>query len=490
MAASDRKRNYVWNGLGGSVAVLSNVILFPIAMMAMTPGVYGVWLLCFVSTTLLVQADLGLGSAIVRQLSSLRLGTSTSVYESANRVSFSIFIFLALLLPLVQYAFLSLFFELTDAGGEAKSFIEMFIIVNAVALCLGVLGRYFVSLLQSHGRFEYERQAAVVGFVVRALFVVGAWTTSGSIWFVVAGEVIGAVLPGIACAVIAARQRRMSKGMARRRDFAAAGRLIFRFSLPVFASSFATMMALQLPVYFVGGVLGSSQTVVFVAATKIYQTGRMTLGWITGPALQEATGLFVANRVKEYRLLYDKVVLLGVTLSMMLVAPLVISSEWVISVWLGSSYETYASAFSIIVLAQLLLSIYGPGVVFSAAAGRPGIVAGLNVAWCVFTLALAYPLTVLFGLQGSVSAVVLPILILFPFYLNLTNRAAGVSLRRTLVSVIVICTGPIVGGLIGFSFTTLVADNVLVSLIIVTVASSVTCVGLCRLLWGRVMKEA
>jgi O-antigen/teichoic acid export membrane protein len=447
-------RNVSWNAAAGIASIAGNILLFPVALNYMGAPTYGVWLLCFTATTLLTQADAGLGTAIVRQVSHAISRGDEPSEAALKRVSLSLFIGLALALPAAQLLGLMAFFSSAHATSSDPDLPE-FLIISTVTLFVGVLGRYFTAVLQAHRRFDIERMALVGSMVVRVSVLLLVVALGLPVWAAAISECLTVALPASTAALVAWRRRFIGRGLAGRDDWTLVGPDLLRFSLPVFASAFASQLALQLPVYFVAALLNTSSVAAYTAAVRIYQTMRTVYGWITGPALPVASTLHAENRLDSIGELHLKLISVCASIGAVAGSVMYFQGENLLAVWLGDDFRVHAAAVEIFALAVVAFSVYSPGVVLAAACGRPGVVAFGNVVWCVATVAIVYPSASAWGIEGASAAAVLPLLALSPLLFWLPARVTRLRIGRSLIPIFGI---PVLAGLFGAATSSLVSQ--------------------------------
>jgi O-antigen/teichoic acid export membrane protein len=439
--ATSNRQNIAWNAIGGSASIFGSLVLFPLGLLAMGANSYGLWIVCFTTTTLLAQADFGIGTTVIREISQSQVSGRRVGSRSVERVSLAMFGILACTLSVVQYFALRIYLDVTHASQSAV-LTEQFLVISSLGLFLSLIGRYFVAVLQAHQRFDVERKAVVGGVLARALVVGLALVYNGPAWVVAVGEMLGIAIPVVFSIAVALRLKYTRIQLVSINDFRRHGVRLVRFSGPVFISAFSSLAAIQAPVYIVAAALSPTAVTAYSAATRIYQTARTVYGWVTGPALPSVARLSAADGSQKIQQIHARLLLQCVALGSTISAVLFSAPELVFEVWLGKDFVSSAAILQVFGLAVLIFASYSPGIVLASALGRPGIIAWGTVVWLLLTLLGSYPAALVGGLQGAALAAVAPALVLFPFFIAAPLRLTGLNLGVIAVPAMLLATLP------------------------------------------------
>ena len=195
-----QQRNVSWNAVAGIGAIVATVALFPVAYSEAGAQSYGVWLICSAAVFLFVQADLGLGSALVRDVSQL-VDTDAPRAHALERAGLSIFVLLAAIFPaLFVFGTLAYFYFLTDL--LSTGYLWLCIGLAAGNISISLLGRFYTVCIQARNRFDVERKTVVLGFVARILgTVVVASIDGGALGIVLVEGLSLAISPTLVIAI-------------------------------------------------------------------------------------------------------------------------------------------------------------------------------------------------------------------------------------------------------------------------------------------------
>ena len=440
MAVSNRY-NVAWNAIGGSASIIGSLVLFPLGLIAMGADSYGLWIVCFSTTTLLAQADFGIGTAVVREVAGSTASDRRAGSRSFERVSLTFFFVLAVSLSALQLVGLGMYFQIANPS-ESRALVEEFALISSVGLFFALLGRYFVAILQAHQRFDTERKAAVGGVALRAVLVSAALAVQAPAWVVAFAEMLGVVFPVLVSVWIALHSRYTRIQIPSLRDFRRHAAPLLRYSGPVFVSAFSSLAAMQVPVYIIAAALSPTAVTAYSAATRIYQTARMTYGWVTGPALPEVSRLSALGRLGQMRLIHERLLMQCVALGAAISAVLFAAPDLLFSVWLGDDFVQSAPVLQIFGFAVLVFASYSPGIVLASALGRPGIIAWGAVVWLALTALGSHFAASTWGLWGAAAAAVMPAVVLFPFFMAAPLRLTGLRISAVVVPLVVFAALP------------------------------------------------
>ena len=424
------RSSIAWNLTTGPLVVVGNLALVAWGIAVAGASDYGAWALCFGAVSLMAQIDLGFGAALVRQLANLRASKRQLDELATKQYGLVLFGLLAIVFPFIYAWVLNTYFDRIPFDVPATMQAYM-IGIGTIGLSACLMGRYFASVIQSYGQFYPERIATVIGLFVRAAIVLMAGQFGWGVYGVAASDLSAVLLVTAGTAAYSYRRKMLGHRMLPARGTGRVMRNLVTFSIPTFISSFATLLAIQVPLYFVGAMLGLSEAAAYSAITRVMQSGRTVFGWICGPWLPDASseagrGRSIASRHGACIVMI--VLFAGVGCSL----GLVFASE-IMGAWLGSSFAAFGPALMIVCGALFLHAIYAPGVIFATAVGHPGIVAVNNVVVCCLTFGLCITMIAPFGTVGAAASVAVPVLVMFPISQYMTTRCTGLPYWRPLL---------------------------------------------------------
>ena len=423
------RSSIAWNLAAGPFVIVGNLVLIAFSIAIAGVANYGAWAIAFSAVSLLAQADLGVGAALVRQLANQRAALSLSIEDSTKAYGFLIFAVLSIVSPSLL-ALVSMVYFHEISGAPAFRLQVLIVICASGALAVTLIGRFYISVIQSYGLYYPERLATVGGIALRAGVMFILYLLGWGLAAVIAGDLVGVLVVTCGTWSYAHQHRMLAHRLVPVRGSRRAFTDLVAFSIPTFISSFATLGAIQVPLYFVGAMCGLTDAAVYSAITRVFQSGRTIFGWIVGPWLPDAASEVgrarpIASRHASCYLLMALVGGAGGSVG------LLYGGE-ILTAWLGSGFAAYGAALSIVAAALYIHGLYAPGVIFATALGRPGIVAVNNIVILCLTVSLCGLLVGPFGTIGAAASVAVPIAIVFPVSQWMTTKCSGLSYSRSM----------------------------------------------------------
>lgn len=418
------RKSVAWNLATGPVVLLANLVLIPFSIAICGANNYGIWVICFSTVSILGQVDFGLGTAIVRQLARYRSGGLLGEESVAKRYAIALFLLAAVGLAGAIVALLYGYFYAT--GGVASSpHLGTLIIFSSFSIFVTIVARCFISIIQSYGLFHPERILMIFGLILKTAILVVAAFYMKSVILVALADMVAVLVLGLGAILFAFRSSMLRRTASDGVDIRATRRELRQFGLPTFLSSFCSLLAMQLPLFFVGALVSFSDAAVFSALSRLLMSARASFGWITAPSLPDISSLgsTIGRSVLSKKV--TKSVLLISALTSVFIGPLLVSGREFVTLWLGVDSQDAGLAIAAFALTIFLYGIYSPGVVFATALGHPGIVARQNVLVLIISLLASATLPRVFGLLGGALAVLLAIGIVFPWSILVTSRLTG-----------------------------------------------------------------
>ena len=234
----------------------------------------------------MAQIDLGFGAdGLLATLRAARMHTDEQATKQYGLMLFGV---LAVLFPFA-YAWLSNAYFNRIPFDVDSAMQDCMIAMGSVGLSASLIGRELPSIVQSYGRFYPERIATVIGLVARTLIVLMAGEFGWGVYGVAASDLAAVLLVTAGTAAYSYQKRMLARRPLPGRGSNRVMRSLIAFSIPTFISSFATLLAIQLPLYFVGATLGLTEAAAYSAITRVLQSGRTVFGWVCGPWLPDAS---------------------------------------------------------------------------------------------------------------------------------------------------------------------------------------------------------
>ena len=362
------RRNVIVNVVGGSVSMLGQIALFPLAVASAGVQDYGVWLAIFGLVTFLSQLDGGLGTALIRNSARARATNDPSALGRLAGGTNLAYIGLAVVMALVA---LPLALHIASATEPSRGSPALLATIGSVALAIAVVTRRAQALTMGSQRFDVERVHLLLGLLVRAIGLVATYVLDWGLVGVAASEALSLAIPGVLSAL---RLRTNVPDVAAEYGPAAVREVIsaLPFSLTAGALAGLQAAAIHLPVTLIGLVGGPGLATLYAAPQRAQQAVRQVLSWATYPLLPSwATTSSPPHHVDEAARTSRAALPFGF-FAAAAVAPLLVFSHEILTVWVGPRFVPARWVLAALALTVLIQGVHGLGLIMSLARGRGG----------------------------------------------------------------------------------------------------------------------
>lgn len=419
-------RNVAWNYASGLAGIVGLVLLYPVAVQLAGARAYGLWVLAFGATQLLVMTDFGIGDGIVRRMGALaRGGADRGELRRFVGVAVGLFAVLAAVLVLAYLVLVPLYLRTVPGATDDAGTARYVVVAGALALALAVAARGTNAVLWAQDRQDIERKATFAGLGVRIAGYGLAAATGTGLLGVVAAEVAGAAVSPIVCSIAVARRfgapslspRAWSAG------FAEHGRGLVRLSLGLFVGSLASLLTFQAPLFLVGTSLGLVAATAFGAVMRVYSSARMVDSWTANPFIHAISSTPAPELPGRVRACAGATLVVGTGLAVVVSA---LAPDIVVA-WLGETFLFAAPALTVVGLGMIADALVKPAALVGNLRGTPLHVSALHVVVLVVTLVAVSVATTSGNLTAIVLASTAAPLVCAPLYLLLARRVLGSS---------------------------------------------------------------
>jgi O-antigen/teichoic acid export membrane protein len=357
------------NVVGGSVSMLGQIALFPLAVASAGVQDYGVWLAVFGLVTFLSQLDGGLGTALIRNSARARATNDPSALGRLAGGTNLAYIGLAVVMALVA---LPLALHIASATEPSDASPAILATIGSVALAIAVVTRRAQALTMGSQRFDVERLHLLAGLLVRALGLVATYMLGWGLVGVATSEALSLAIPGVLSAV---RLRTNVPDIAAEYGPGAVKEVIsaLPFSLTAGALAGLQTASIHLPVTLIGLVGGPGLATLYAAPQRAQQAVRQVLTWATYPLLPSwATTSGTPHHVDGATRTTNAALPFGF-FAAAAVAPLVVFSQEILTVWVGPRFGPAHWLLAALALTVLIQGVHGLGLIMSLARGGGGV---------------------------------------------------------------------------------------------------------------------
>lgn len=389
------------------------VILFPLVARTGGMALFGAYLL-FTSISVLLQADLGLGTTTVTRLAK---AFQTSSTPDADRLATAAVAMFAVMGAVAGTLF-ALFtlaawpaLDIPPASRSSAAWIALFAGVQCVITLAGAANRHILTAADRLDVANWIQVAAAAARVIGTLAVLQAG--AGIVWVACIDTV---AVAGIAAGTWACRRRLTGVRIARTSYQPGVVASLLRWNLPVLAMSLAGLVLLQSANMLVSVTAGVAAVAVFTAGFRVYQLCKEATGALVLALLPHAAR--IAGDTAQVRRLFLRATAWANALLCAAALPVLVLGGELVGAWAGPDLAEGGDVAVWLVVGLLAGNNHLVALPILTAMDRLGLFAWLHMVWAAAALAGGYVLGSLFGPVGVAAAITVPAILLEPLYLR------------------------------------------------------------------------
>lgn len=437
-AAPPLRRNVIVNVGGGSVSMLGQIVLFPLAVACAGIRDYGVWLSIFGLITFLTQLDGGLGTALIRQSAQARAAKDSVALgrlAGGTRVAY-----LGLALAMCAAA-LPIVLRIGSTTTPSSSSPSQLAAVAGLALLIAVATRRAQALTMGAQRFDVERLHQFAGLLVRALGLAMTFWLGWGLTGVAASESLSLVIPGLLSAI---RLRTVAPDIVAEYGREAIRHVVSVLPFTARAGMLAALQtaAIQLPVTLVGLVGGPSLATLYAAPQRAQQAVRQVLTWATYPLLPAWATASGSPGATDRPTRSTPAAFPFGFFAAAAVAPLLVFGHEILDVWVGPDFLRARWLLAALALCVLVQGLHALGLIMSLARGGGG-----TLVFPSAVSAAAILIGVVFAAEYSLSAIAVTTLaatlLTEPLFIRALSKADDRDTRSTVLAYAAGSAGPL-----------------------------------------------
>jgi O-antigen/teichoic acid export membrane protein len=424
-----------------AAAIVSGLLVTPIAVHAVGKQAFGVWSFIGAITIYLSVLDFGVGPAIVRFGAEAR---GRNAVEDLNEVASSGLALYAVIGAITLPIGLVLAWIVPWAGHvphrlvwDARAATLLIVLSLVLRFPLGL----FNNLLVAQQRWDLQNLGALVGTALYAILVATLIPHFGGI-VLLAGLTLGTGIVRLTLPLLWLRRELPDLHLSRRLVSRQRIRELTTFSSSNFLVHVAQKIVFSTDVIVVAVVLGASPAAVYGVPAKLFAlvfgvgTAATSLMF---PAFAELEG---SGDVERQRRLLLSGLRGGMALMLVLALPLLFIPDLLIHAWIGGGFH---GSYAVMAILAAVLLVHQPIYVltqFLIARGLQREIAITSIVTTLVNLALSFALAATIGIWGvALSTLVTDLAMLAWITPRIAAPAAGVSSRR-LVAAMVRPVGP------------------------------------------------
>ena len=315
---------------------------------------------------------------------------------------------------------------------------EVTSIIRVLGLAMVFYGSTNVGVVYFQKEFEFNRQF-IYRFsdtVANLIVAVAAALVLRSVWALVLGSLAGGLVGSIVSYASQPYRPRVRLEWAKVKE-------LFNFGRWVVGTNVLAFLTLQGDDIFLGKLLGAAALGFYqlafrfsnISATEIADV----VGQVTFPTYSK-----LQDDVSRLRRGFLQTVEAVASLSLPLSAGIFILAPDFVRLFLGEKWTPIVAALRILTLSGLLRSIQATGGPLFHAVGRPNLAFWMNLVKVIVMAIALYPLTRIFGLSGTATAVGVGTLITLPMWWCVSTQIVEGSYVDLLKSVFPSLTGTVI----------------------------------------------
>ncbi|NYJ02844.1 O-antigen/teichoic acid export membrane protein [Nocardioides thalensis] len=422
VATQRLRRGVVSTYVVRAVSVGTLVILFPLVARSGGMTLFGAYLL-FTCISVLLQADLGLGSTTVTRLAQALHARDS---EGSNRLataSVAMFAGMGVVAGILFLLVTAATWDSLDIPPSARpsaAWIAVLAGSQCVITLAGAANRHMLAADDRLDVANWIQVAAAAGRIVGTLIVLRV--DAGIVWV--------AVVDTLAVAAIAAGtwiwRRRLTPVRVARSAFEPRSLLVLlKWNMPMLAMSVAALILLQSANLLVSVTAGVAAVAVFSAGFRVYQLCKEATGALVVALLPHAAR--VADDADQVRALFLRATRSSNALLCAAALPVLSFGDQLVSAWAGAGLAEGGRVALWLVVGLLAGNNHLVALPILTAMDRLGVFVWLHATWAVTALAAGFALGSLYGPVGVAAAISIPAVLLEPFYVRHTLSTLGVT---------------------------------------------------------------
>jgi O-antigen/teichoic acid export membrane protein len=418
------------------VSVASGFVLFPVVAHHIGLARYGLWLLVSGSIGIFVVADLGMGTATLRQIADRHAHGDRDGLDRVVSTSLAFFAVLGIGLTVAYLGCMWLLWpRFQIPPGETRLALSMLLWAALstflFGLPLGVFGTTLVGIQRADVANALQLAQALVRF---ASIVALLWAGFDVLAVVIADAAIGIA---VGCGYLVACRRLIPRLRPRvslvSRSLLAS---MMPYSLRVFAMGLSALVIFQTDNLIIGAFLPVASVTIYAAAYRVYLVVRQFTYALINPLVPDAARATALAQPARVRALLVRGTKYSNGLTLLLAIPATLFAKPLLVAWAGADFARAAPSLQILLLSLLANNNHLVAFALLTGMGRIGAYLGYQVAWAAANVVLSVVLIQRLGLAGVALGTALPVVVLEPFYLRTAIRETGIDGRHFLVAAV------------------------------------------------------
>jgi len=422
MSAFIIARNAFYNLAGFFVSTIVTVLLVPVMFRSLGVGGFGVWAIVRVFISYASLGDLGLNNTLTRFIADRHAKRDSRGIETLLQSGLLLYTTIAAVLFIsvfvLQNVIVETFFSTADVSrGELQ-----FVLLGSLSVFLmNLIFSVFSAALTGIQRLDITNGVAAVAAVVNGALMYYALVSGaglrGLVYASAVTTAISIVLQGVAFFLLLGRRNifPLRIDLATIRD-------VFRYSKHIFIGAVANSIHLHFDKLLLSSYLNLSVVSSYEIASRVIQQVRQIPILLLNPILPAAAELEGRQEHEKVLQLYHRSMKYILALMLPLFGLVCVFASPLIHAWLGAGNDLAIATLQILVVANFLNLLTGPGYFLSLGIGKPQFAMYSSVAGLLLNVVLSPVLLYYFGYFGSVWGTFTALTFASVFFLILIQR--------------------------------------------------------------------
>jgi O-antigen/teichoic acid export membrane protein len=426
--------NIVTTYAARAASVVSLFVLFPVVAGGVGTEAFGVYLLA-TSIALLLQTDLGMGSATVKFVAEVVTGNDTarlSRYIASSHALFAMFGLIGCALYALVFAVgWGAFNVPEELADEARLIVGL----SALQILIGFASATNRHVLTGLGRLDLTNYVALAHSLLRFAATAIVIAAGGGIVQVALTDTFILLLSGFSIWGIRRKYAPATNAKLAQASWRAI-REMMRLNLNLAVLTLAALVIMQSGNIILSVTVSVAAVTAYSAGLRVYQLSKEVTNSLAAALLplatSQASGGQGANRTLFFAgSKYANALFVAAAL------PLGLLTEPLMSMWVGADLAADGQGAARLLLLSLIVSTnHLIALPILTARGRLGTFAMLHCIWAASAVTAGFLLTPHLGAAGMALSVAVPVIVLEPFYVGAALRALGGSPRVYLRDVV------------------------------------------------------
>lgn len=420
-------RNIFSSYVARLVVAGTGFFLFPFIAARVGLTDFGIWLLINSVAMVLMGADLGMGSSVIRYVADAHARHDISRLSRVVSSTLAFYTGAGVVAALVLVLAMWILWDTLEIPAQDRDMAVVMVGIAAVAhVALGLPLTIFRQVLTGLHRLDLANALYMGQFLLRAVAIVAVLLAGRDIMAVVAVDAAALVGGGFVGLTVL---RWIAPEIELRRALVGWPTLrpMLAYSLQVFVIIVAATVIVQGNSLIIGSLLPVAAVTLYAGAFNFYFVLRTLAGAAATALVPEASQASAVGDSARNRLLFLRGTKYANVLLLAAGAPLIVFAEPLLVSWGGPEFAAVSVALQLLIASLIVTANHLVALGLLTGTGRVSRFAYYHIAWALANVVLTVLLVKALGLTGAGLGTLLPLLVLEPLFVRTALREFGVT---------------------------------------------------------------